>query len=113
VASGAKNDWDIDLNNVVSTDLTIDMGVGDCDLVLGDVNLTDFTIDSGVGNVDIDLAGDHMGNMTVGIELGTGSASLRVPSGDWFNNAVYGTSEYTITITIDIGVGDLTVELVD
>jgi hypothetical protein len=132
VATGARNEWDISLNEDVAMHLVADLGVGDTDMTIGDLNLTDVDVDLGVGDLDIGLGSYDGDNLTVSVNCGVGDVIIRVPSGMGVRivpivdiggitatgftlvGAEYHSSDYDVdqphvVVTAIIGVGDLTV----
>jgi len=136
VPDKARNEWELSLTDDVPIDLNIDMGVGNVLLELGDIRLTDLSMDQGVGNVKINLVGERTGDLEASVDGGVGNITVVVPSsvgvlveadtgigsfsthglkklGDSFVNDAYGESESTITLSIDAGIGRITVETED
>ena len=132
VATGARNEWDISLNEDVAIDLVARIGVGDTEMSLGDLNLTDVDVSLGVGDLDLGLGTYAGGNLTVTVHSGVGDVTVRVPSGMGVRivpivdvgavtatgftmvGAEYHSDDYDedqphIVVTVVIGVGDLTV----
>jgi hypothetical protein len=132
VATGARNEWDISLNEEVAIHLVADLGVGDTDMSIGDLNLTDVDVDLGVGDLDLGLGSYDGDNLTVSVNCGVGDAIVRVPSGMGVRivpildmgtvtatgftmvGAEYHSDDYDvdqphIVVTVIIGVGNLTV----
>lgn len=136
VPDGARNEWVLTLNSEVPLELRIDMGVGETRLDLGDLTLSDLSVDHGVGDVSVDLAGRHEGDVSASIDGGVGKIALVVPSstgvrveadtgigsfrargltkhGDVLVNDAYGETEFTIRVSIDAGIGSVSVETDD
>jgi hypothetical protein len=132
----ARNEWKLSLSEEVPLELSIDMGVGNVQLDLGDLRLTDLSVDQGVGNVKINLIGERTGDLTASVDGGVGAITVQVPSsigvrveadtgigsfnthglkkhGDAYVNDAYGETESTITLSIDAGIGKITVETAD
>jgi hypothetical protein len=133
---GARNEWLLSLSEDVPLELSIDMGVGEVLLDLGDLMLTDLSVDHGVGDIRINLVGRDTGDLTASIDGGVGEITLTVPSSigvrvdadtgigslsthgltkrdGAFVNDAYGVSESTIRLSIDAGIGKITVETAD
>lgn len=129
----ARNEWELSLGDEVPLDLSIDMGVGNVHLDLGDLKLTDLSVDQGVGNVKINLVGEHTADLKASVDGGVGEITVMVPSsigvrvhadtgiGSFsthglkerdgaFVNDAYGETESTISLSIDAGIGKITVE---
>ena len=134
VPSGAENTWTLALAENVPLSLSLDMGVGQADLKLADIALTDLNVDHGVGALVIDLTGDRTDDLDVDIDGGVGEAILRVPEGvgvrvdgdmgigsfrargltkrdGVFVNDAYGSTDATIDIRIDAGIGSIEIEV--
>lgn len=132
----ARNEWKLSLSEEVPLELSIDMGVGNVQLDLGDLRLTDLSVDQGVGNVKINLVGVRTGDLTASVDGGVGAITVQVPSsigvrveadtgigsfsthglkkrGNAYVNDAYGETESTITLSIDAGIGKITVETAD
>ncbi len=136
VPDHARNEWELSLSEEVPLELSIDMGVGNVQLDLGDLRLTDLSVDQGVGNVKINLIGERTGDLTASVDGGVGEIAVLVPSsvgvrveadtgigsfsarglkkhGGAYVNDAYGETESTITLSIDAGIGKITVETPD
>jgi hypothetical protein len=133
---GARNEWELSFSNDVPVELSIDMGVGEARLDLGDMMLTDLSVDHGVGDLNIGLAGTSKSDLNASVDGGVGSISVVVPStigvrveadtgigsfrthgltkrGGALVNDVYGETESTIRLSVDAGIGEITVETDD
>ncbi len=136
VPDGARNEWVLSLSDGVPLELRIDMGVGEARMDLGDLMLSDLSVDHGVGDISIDLAGKHDGNLNASVDGGVGKIALVVPSsigvrveadtgigsfrargltkrGDVLVNDAYGETESTVRVSIEAGVGSVSVETDD
>ncbi len=132
----ARNEWRLSLSEDIPLELSIDMGVGEVLLDLGDLMLTDLSVDHGVGDVRINLAGESTSDLTASVDGGVGEITITVPSsigvrvdadtgiGSFsthgltkrdgaFVNDAYGETESTIRLSIDAGIGKITVETAD
>ncbi|MFH1689364.1 MAG: toast rack family protein [Candidatus Eisenbacteria bacterium] len=133
---GARNEWVLTFSDDVPLELSIDMGVGEARMELGNLMLSDLSVDHGVGDLKIDLAGRHVGDLNASIDGGVGKIALVVPSsvgvrveadtgigsfrthgltkrGDVLVNDAYGETESTIRLSVDAGIGEITVETSD
>lgn len=129
-----RYEWDLRLNSEVPMSLGIEMGAGGGDLDLDDLNLTDLRIAMGAGSAEIDLTGDWERDLKVTIVGGVGGVRLRLPrdigvrvdvdrglgtvdatgfrrEDDAYVNGAYGTSEVTLRVDVDVGVGGVELEL--
>jgi len=132
----ARNEWRLSLSEDIPLELSIDMGVGNAQLDLSDVRLTDLSVDQGVGNVKINLDGVRTDDLSASVDGGVGEITVTVPSsigvrvdadtgigsfsthglkkhGDAYVNDAYGEAESTIRLSIDAGIGKITVETAD
>jgi hypothetical protein len=133
---GARNEWLLSLSEDIPLELSIDMGVGEVLLDLGDLMLTDLLVDHGVGDIRINLVGENAGDLTASVDGGVGEITITVPSSigvrvdadtgigslnthgltkrdGAFVNDAYGETESTIRLSIDAGIGKITVETAD
>ena len=132
-----KNNWDLQLTNDIPIDLDVEMGVSSSKLELEGIQLSSLSIDSGVGESIIDLSGDWSNSFKADLDLGVGDVTLILPKetgaklkdskgigsldakgfisqGDQvYVNEAYADADVIIDIQIDIGVGQVTVELAD
>lgn len=135
--SNQNNHWDIQLNNDIPIDLDVDMGVSKATLNLNEIQLNKLTIDGGVSDSTIDLRGEWQNNLQGNIDIGVGKMTLLMPKqtgiklsidkglgkiemkdfiaqgNNVYINEAYENSETSIELDIDIGVGNLKVDLVD
>jgi hypothetical protein len=129
-------DWDLRLSEALPLDLKIELGAGKSDLQLGGLDLTALVIETGVGQATVDLTGDWARDLHVTVDAGVGDLTLKLPSragvrvdtdtgltstdvdglekqdGAWVN-AAYGTSDVTLTVDLELGVGDVDLEVVE
>jgi len=133
-AGKGKNNWDIYLNEDIPLELVLDFGAGEGKLDLKGLNLKSLEIDMGVGDLTVDLAGSFSNNLDVIIDGGVGSATVYIPRevgvrimadkgigsidarglnkrGDFYTNEVYGSTEFTINIEIETGIGSIELKL--
>ncbi|MEA3409436.1 MAG: toast rack family protein [Candidatus Eisenbacteria bacterium] len=136
VPDKARNEWELSFGEEVPLELIIDMGVGDAYLDLSDIRLTDLSVDQGVGNVKVNLVGVKTDDLRASLDGGVGEITVTVPSsigvrvdadtgigsfnthgltkrGDAFVNDAYDNSESTISLSIDAGIGKITVTTED
>ena len=129
-------EWDLRLNDETPTALDVELGAGDSSLKLGTMNLTDLAVQTGAGDTTIDLTGDWANDLEASIDAGAGRLKVLLPSdtgvrietdtgivdvdntgltkdGDVYTNAAFGTSDATLTINIDAGVGEVELEVVE
>ena len=132
VATGARNEWEIDIGPGVPIDMVVNLGVGDADIVVGSMDLVDLDVNLGTGNLELDISAYSGGNLTVAVNCGAGDADLRVPeglgvkivpivgvgttsasgftmAGTEYHSSDYDVDQPHIVVTAVLGVGDLTV----
>jgi hypothetical protein len=132
----AENEWILRLNEDVPMTIDIDLGVGKARMYLGDLDLRDLTVDHGVGDLMINLAGEWTNDLTARIDGGVGKLVLTVPSsigvrldtdtgigsvsthgftkrGGVMVNDAYDTGGAQIDVSIDAGIGSITVTASD
>ena len=129
-----RNDWDLRLKDGVPLALTANMGAGESRLTLGGLNLSKLDVHTGAGEATVDLSGTWKQNLTATIQAGVGETTVTLPrdvgvrvtaaqsglgkvhangliaSGDSYTNAVYGHSPVTLELTVQVGVGEITLE---
>jgi hypothetical protein len=133
LGGGARNEWDVRLNDEVPTTLSVQMGAGESDLDLDDLTLTGLKLEMGAGRTTIDLTGDYDRDFVASIQGGVGQATVQLPSevgvrveaqgglgeinaeglqkeGEAYVNDAYGDSEVTLDIDIQGGVGQINLE---
>jgi hypothetical protein len=128
-----RNDWAIQLNDNLPTDLKVRVGAGQATLVLGGLSLTRLHVEGGVGAATLDLSGAWKQNLDAYIKSGIGSLTLRLPTsvgvrvetqvglgdtqqhgltwnGDAHINALYGHSPVALDILVEGGIGAIKLE---
>jgi hypothetical protein len=102
---------------------------------LGNANLDELTFDGGLGTYTFDLSGEWRRSANVYIQAGASQVRLRVPrevgvrvcpgelrrahydgleqEGDCYVNSLYGRSEITLEVSLDLGLGGLDVKQVN
>jgi hypothetical protein len=131
----ARNEWDIRFNDVVPTDLVVQMGAGESNLDLDSLSLTGLDLQMGAGKTTVDLTGDYGQDLEASIQGGVGEATVLLPSdlgvraraegglgkinaeglrreGDSYVNDAYGDSEVTLEVDVQGGVGQINLEVV-
>ena len=135
LGGGARNEWDISLNDEVPTDLSVQMGAGESDLDLDSLALRGLDLQMGAGKTTVDLTGDYDRDLDANIEGGVGEARVLLPSevgvkaraegglgkinakglqrvGDSYVNDAYGESAVTLDVDVQGGVGEINLEVV-
>jgi hypothetical protein len=134
-AVDSPNDWAISLNDKVPLRLSVNVGAGDNLLDLGMLNLETLDVQTAAGDTIIDLAGYHGERYDAMINCGVGDLILRVPrdsntlirvhnalgdidnrgfvqDDDQFVTAVFNSSHAVNEITLNQGIGSLTLEAI-
>ena len=135
LGGGARNEWDLRFNDVVPTDLVVEMGAGESDLDLDSLTLTGLDLQMGAGETTVDLTGDYAQDFDASIEGGVGEATVLVPSevgvrvraegglgkinaesfqreGEAYVNDAYGDSDVSLNVDVRGGVGTINLEVV-
>ena len=127
-------DLDVSGNDSLNS-FDMQMGVGGVILNLNNTtSLDEFNLEFGAGDIDIDFTGDREKDLMGSIEVGVGDVTLKLPSdigvkvvpmrgivpisapgfrrgGNAFVNDVFGQSSVDIIIEIEMGVGEINLEL--
>ncbi len=122
--------WDLDLNNNVLLDLSLNCGAGKARLDLGDLELRSVRVQMGAGQVDLDLRGHPTRDYEVDVSGGVGQATIRLPDnvgvraeahgglgsidvsglekhGDYYENSRYGSAKANIRLKVEGGIGQI------
>ena len=97
-------------------ELSVEAGVGELQINLGAAGRTaslNGSIQGGVGSTTLMLPADAGVRVEVEQGLGGVNASGFTQDGDVYTNAAYGTSEVTIDLRVESGVGEVSLELAD
>ena len=130
--------WDLELAEDVPMDLSISTGVGRSRLDLREMILSGLRVDAGVGEMTATLPEPREGSYSASFDTGVGATTVRVPDdvpvriaidrglgavtarggfeslgGDVYESPDYDDADERITITIDGGVGAITIERID
>ena len=131
----ARNEWDINFNEEVPTDLVVQMGAGESDLDLDSLTLKGLDLKMGAGKSTVDLTGDYAKSFDASIQGGVGEATILLPSGvgvkakaegglgkinakglkkvgDSYVNDAYGESDVNLNVDVKGGVGEINLEVV-
>ena len=129
-----RNEWNLRLNNDVPMNLSLDMGAGTSDLQLAGLSLTGLDIMLGAGKSAVDLSGNWARDLDVTFDTGAANITVRLPkdvgvrveveagvsrieaSGlkqdrNVYTNEAYGTSEVTLHINMQAGIGQINLEM--
>lgn len=122
--------WDLELNDHILVDMTVNCGAGKAQLELGELELRSVNVNVGVGEVNVDLRGHPMRDYDVNISGGVGQATIRLPQGvgiraeahggigsidvsglekrgDHYENSLYPDAKTTVHVTVNGGIGGI------
>jgi len=135
LSGGARNEWDISMNDEMPTDLVVRLGAGESNLDLDSLTLTGLDLRMGAGKSTVDLSGDYARDFDATIEGGVGQATVLLPSGigvkakaagglgkinakglkkvgDSYVNEAYGESDTNLSVDVKGGVGEINLKVV-
>ena len=124
------NRWNLQFNDGVPLDLTVQMGAGQSNLRLAEVNVTHLQVHVGAGEMTLDLTGPRKQNLSAEIQGGVGEARIQLPKdigvrarasggigavnvhgltkeGNEYVNDAYGKSPTTIDLNVQGGIGQI------
>jgi hypothetical protein len=126
----ARNDWQLRFADNVPMDVNVQIGAGSSNLRLQGLSVKNLDVQAGVGQLNLDLTGLRKSDLRVDIHGGVGSAIIRLPKdvgvrvhasggigsvsphgltreGDDYVNDVLGKTPATIDLTIEGGIGSI------
>lgn len=129
---GGAGDIDLDLSDTMVHTLTVDAGASSTTVKASPDTMTSLNVKAGVGEVILDLTGAWKNSADVHVDGGVGSIRLVVPenvgvsinaqrglgsisangfsrNGSTYRNAVWGTTDVTLTVDLKVGVGSVTI----
>jgi hypothetical protein len=129
-----RYEWTLNFNNDLPIDMNIRLGAGDNTLNLGQLNLTNLSVQTGAGQVVMDLSGNYQQDLQASVTGGVGDVHITLPKdtgvratvqgglgsvvatgferdGDAYVNPAYGSTEHSIDLSIQGGVGQVTLDL--
>jgi hypothetical protein len=135
LSGGARNEWDISMNDELPTDLVVQLGAGESNLDLDSLTLKGLDLQMGAGKITVDLTGDYTQGFDASIEGGVGQATVLLPSevgvkakaegglgginakglnkvGDAYVNDAYGESDTNLNVDVKGGVGEINLKVV-
>src|SRR5215203_5095853 len=135
LSGGARNEWDVSLNDELPTDLVVQLGAGESALDLDSLTLTGVDLQMGAGKTTVDLTGDYAQDFEASIEGGVGEATVLLPSevgvkakaegglgkinakglkkvGNSYVNDAYGESDVNLSVDVKGGVGEINLKVV-
>jgi uncharacterized protein DUF2154/cell wall-active antibiotic response 4TMS protein YvqF len=131
--AGSGNDWQLRFANSVPLDLDVNIGAGKGDMRLHGLDVNNLNIKVGAGQLNLDLTGPRKSDLHVDVQAGVGSGVIRLPKelgarvhasggigavsangmheeGDDYVNDLLGKTPATIYVTINGGVGHITLK---
>lgn len=75
---GARNEWEIRLNDGVPIDLDVEVASGRSHLELSSLDLTSLDVETASGDADIRLNGDHARLRAINIQVASGGVDLEL-----------------------------------
>src|SRR5215212_3550902 len=134
LSGGARNEWDVRMNDQLPTDLVVQVGAGESDLDLDSLTLKGLDLKMGAGKTTVDLTGDYAQGFDASIQGGVGEATVLLPSeigfkakaegglgkinaeglkkvGDSYVNDAYGESDVNLSVDVKGGVGQINLKI--
>ncbi|HEX8598151.1 MAG TPA: toast rack family protein [Chloroflexia bacterium] len=131
LSASTVNDWEIRLGNQVPLDLDLRLGLGEARIDLSSLKISGLSMNLGAGNVEADLSGDYRNNVDAHITGGLGKLTLKIGDrmstrvtvtgglgkvtahgltleGEAYTNGIR--SRYGLDVTIESGVGEITLD---
>jgi hypothetical protein len=135
LSGGARNEWDISMNDELPIDLVVQLGAGESNLDLDSLTLKGLDLQMGAGKITVDLTGDYTQGFDASIEGGVGQATVLLPSevgvkakaegglgginakglkkvGGAYVNDAYGESDVNLSVDVKGGVGEINLKVV-
>jgi hypothetical protein len=133
--AGRPADWTVCLTRDLPLSIEIDLGAGDSTLDFAGVQLRELEVNVGAGNVHVDLRRAILARSAVSINGGAGEMRLTLPTDvgikveidralgelsiaeglrrhdDAYVNDLWGRSERSVEVHLDLGVGEISVDL--
>ena len=129
-----RNDWQLRFADDVPIDMNVQIGAGSSNLRLQGLSVKNLDVQTGVGQLNLDLTGPRKSDLHVDIHGGIGEAVIRLPKdvgvrvhasggigsvsphgltrdGDDYVNDVVGKTPATIELTIEGGIGSVSLLL--
>jgi hypothetical protein len=126
----SRNDWQLRFADSVPMDMNVQIGAGSSNLRLQGLSVKNLDVQAGVGQLDLDLTGARKSDLHVNIHGGVGTAEIRLPKdvgvrvhasggigsvsphgltreGDDYVNDALGKTPATIDVTIEGGIGSV------
>jgi hypothetical protein len=129
----SRNDWQLRFADNLPMDMNVQIGAGSSNLRLQGLGVKNLDVQAGVGQMTLDLTGPRKSDLHVDVHGGVGSAVIRLPKdvgvrvhasggigsvsphgltrdGDDYINAVLGKTPATIELTIEGGIGSVSLQ---
>jgi hypothetical protein len=129
----SRNDWQLRFADNVPIDMNVQIGAGSSNLRLQGLAVKNLDVQAGVGQLNLDLTGPRKSDLHVDIHGGVGTAVIRLPTnvgvrvhasggigsvsphgltrdGDDYVNDVLGKTPATIELTIEGGIGSVSLQ---
>jgi hypothetical protein len=129
----SRNDWQLRFADNVPMDMNVQIGAGSSNLRLQGLAVKNLDVQAGVGQLNLDLTGPRKSDLHVDIHGGVGTAVIRLPTavgvrvhasggigsvsphgltreGDDYVNDVLGKTPATIELTIEGGIGSVSLQ---
>lgn len=131
----ARYEWDLRFTEDIPLEMELNLGAGENNLALGGLNLDRLDVETGAGDVEIDLRGEWEEDLAADLEGGVGQLTVLLPES--VNSRVHvergiGTintsgltregdayvyraddSEVTLTLDIEMGVGEVNLRVTE
>jgi hypothetical protein len=130
----ARNDWQLRFADNVPMDMNVQIGAGSSNLRLQGLNVKNLDVQAGVGQMNLDITGPRKSDLHVDIHGGVGAAIIRLPKdvgvrvhasggigsvsphgltrqGDDYINDALGKTPATIDLTIEGGIGSISLRM--
>ena len=131
-----RYEWDVRLNDEVPMALDLALGAGQSEVDVSTLTVNSVDLKVGMGQVRLDLTGDRDRDVDVTVRGGVGEATVLLPEdvgvkvivegglgevdhrgfareGDAYVNGAYGTSDATVSVDIEGGIGGVTLKVVE
>src|SRR5271154_2509046 len=130
----SRNEWQLRFADNVPMDMNVQIGAGSSNLRLQGLAVKNLDVQAGVGEINLDLTGARKSDLHVDIHGGVGTAVIHLPKdvgvrvhasggigdvsqhgltreGDDYVNAALGKTPATIDLTIEGGIGSVSLRL--
>ena len=130
LGGNARYLWDLQMNDHMVMDLSLNCGAGQARMNLGDLDLRTLTVHIGVGQVDVDLRGYPSRDYDVHVSGGVGQATIWLPQGvgvraeahgglgsidvsglekhgDHYENNLYDSAKANVQLKVEGGIGEI------